>query len=169
MKSIQTDRLAIRPFVKEDAAFIMELLNEPSFIRNIGDRDVRTLSDAERYLETGPVASCARNGFGLCLVALKESGESIGMCGLIERESLEDVDIGYAFMPRYWSQGYALETALAVKAYAREVVGLTRLAAVVDPANAASIRLLKKLGMRFEGLIKLRADDRDLEFYLCDL
>lgn len=169
MNTIETDRLTIRPLAREDAPFILELLNEPSFIKNIGDRGVRTVSDAERYIETGPVASYARNGFGLCLVVLKESGESIGMCGLIRREVLEDVDLGYAFLPRFWSKGYAVEAALAVKTYAKETMGLKRLVAVVDPVNADSIRLLRKIGMKLERMVKLREDDIDLELYQCDL
>ena len=95
---IQTERLVLRPFILSDANFILELLNEPSFIQNIGDRGVRTISDAERYLENGPISSYAKNGFGLLAVTLNETGEAIGMCGLIKREALEDVDIGYAFL-----------------------------------------------------------------------
>jgi RimJ/RimL family protein N-acetyltransferase len=165
MKSIQTERLLIRPFVMKDAAFILEILNEPSFIQNIGDLGVRTLSDAERYIETGPIASYARNGFGLCLVTLKESGKSIGMCGLIKRDNLDDVDIGYALLPKFWSKGYALEAVRAVKQYACEVVGLARLVAIVDRKNQSSIRLLEKLGMQFERMIRLSQDDIELNLF----
>ena len=138
MNILETERLFLRQFTADDAAFILELVNEPSFIQNIGDRGVRTLSDAVRYIETGPVASYARNGFGLYLVTLKESDESIGMCGLITRAALEDVDIGYAFLPRFWSKGYAVEAARAVKEQARGR-GLKRLVAIVDPANERRI------------------------------
>ena len=92
MNSLATEHLLIRQLAADDAPFILQLLNEPSFIQNIGDRNVRTISDAEKYIESGPAASYVRNGFGLCLVRLKESGESIGMCGLIKREALDDVD-----------------------------------------------------------------------------
>ena len=168
MNILETERLTLRQFTADDAAFILELVNEPSFIQNIGDRGVRTLSDAVRYIETGPVASYARNGFGLYLVQLKESGESIGMCGLIKRAALEDVDIGYAFLPRFWSKGYAVEAARAVKEQARGL-GLKRLAAIVDPANTGSIRVLEKLGLVFEKTIKLSADDIDLKLFAIDL
>ena len=165
MKILETERLVIRQFTLEDAPFILELLNEPSFIQNIGDRGVRTLSDAEMYLEKGPITSYARNGFGLCLVALKESHASIGMCGLIKRDALEDVDIGYAFLPKYWSKGYAIESALAVKEYGRTVIGLTRLVAITDPANEGSIHLLEKIGLRFEKMIRLSEEDIELKLF----
>ena len=168
MNILETERLFLRQFTADDAAFILELVNEPSFIQNIGDRGVRTLSDAVRYIEAGPVASYARNGFSLYLVQLKESGESIGMCGLIKRAALEDVDIGYAFLPRFWSKGYAVEAARAVKEQARGL-GLKRLVAIVDPANQGSIRVLEKLGLVFEKWIKLSADDIDLKLFAIDL
>ena len=168
MSILETERLFLRQFTADDAAFILELVNEPSFIQNIGDRGVRTLSDAVKYIEAGPVTSYARNGFGLYLVQLKESGESIGMCGLIKRAALEDVDIGYAFLPKFWSKGYAVEAASAAKEQARGL-GLKRLVAIVDPANTGSIRVLEKLGLVFEKWIKLSADDIDLRLFAIDL
>jgi len=163
MKILETERLVLRQFTFEDADFILRLLNEPSFIQNIGDRGVRTLEDARSYILRVPIASYEKNGFGLYLVILKESGQSIGMCGLIKRDQLEDVDIGYAFLPEYWSKGYAVEAALAVKEYAREVVGLKRLIAITDPENQASIRVLEKIGLRFEKMVRLSEDDIELK------
>lgn len=168
MKILETERLIIRQLSKDDAEFIFELLNEPSFIRNIGDRNIRTLDDACAYIVNGPVASYARNGFGLWLVMLKETNESIGMCGLIRRENLEDVDIGYALLPKFWSQGYAVEAARAVKEYAKDVAGLKRLVAIVDPTNEGSIRVLEKLGLRYEKMVRLSADDIDLKLFAID-
>jgi RimJ/RimL family protein N-acetyltransferase len=168
MNIIETERLALRQFTAEDAPFIFELVNEPSFIQNIGDRNVRSLADAVKYIENGPVTSYARNGFGLYLVQLKESGESIGMCGLIKRPALDDVDIGYAYLPKFWSKGYAVEAASAVKEQAHGL-GLKRLVAIVDPANAGSIRVLEKLGMKFEKMIRLSADDIDLKLFAVEL
>lgn len=162
-------RLILRPLTAEDAEFILELVNDPSFIQNIGDRNVRTLDDAKRYITNGPLASYAKNGFGLYLVELKETGEPIGMCGLIRRSMLNDVDIGYAYLPRYWSKGYAIEAALAMKEYARDVIRLKGLVAVVDPQNTASIRLLEKLGMTFERMVKLSEDDIELKLFSIDL
>jgi RimJ/RimL family protein N-acetyltransferase len=169
LKVLETERLILRQFVPADAAFILELLNEPSFIQNIGDRGVRTLSDAERYIETGPIASYARNGFGLYLVLLKDSYESIGMCGLIKRDSLDDVDVGYAFLPRYGSKGYAIESVLAVLEFAKNSVHLQRVVAIVDPNNQGSIRVLEKAGFRFEKMVRLSADDIELRLYAIEI
>lgn len=169
MNILETERLVLRQFSAEDAAFILELVNEPSFIQNIGDRRVRTLEDAQAYILNGPIASYAKNGFGLYLVALKETNEAIGMCGLIKRQTLEDVDIGYAFLPKFWSKGYAVESAQAVKAYAKDVIGLKRIVAITDPANAGSIRVLEKLGLRFEKMVRLSKDDIDLKLFAAEL
>jgi len=168
LKILETERLLLRQLSSDDAQFILELLNEPSFIQNIGDRKVRTPADANAYIANGPAASYAKHGFGLYLVVLKETNESIGMCGLIKRDGLEDVDIGYAFLPKFWSRGYAVESALAVKVYAKEVLGLKRIVAITDPANAGSIRVLEKLGLRFEKMIRLSQDDIDLKLFAVD-
>jgi ribosomal-protein-alanine N-acetyltransferase len=169
MKTLETERLLIRPLTVDDAAFIIELLNDPSFIQNIGDRNVRTLEDAQNYIRTGSLASYAKNGFGLSLVILKTTGEAIGMCGLIKRDALEDVDIGYAYLPRYWSKGYAIEAALAMKSFAKVDVQLRRLVAIVDPVNTGSIRVLEKLGMKFEKMVRLSQDDIELKLYACEV
>ena len=169
LRVLETERLILRRFVPADAGFILELLNEPSFVQNIGDRGVRTVSEAQRYVETGPAASYARNGFGLYLVLRKESHESIGMCGLIKRESLDGVDLGYAFLPRFWSQGYAIESVRAVLEFARNVVGLERLLAIVDPDNQASIRVLEKAGFKYESMIRLSADDIELRLFAIEI
>ena len=169
LQVLETERLILRQFTSVDAGLILALLNEPSFIQNIGDRGVRTLSDAKRYIETGPVASYARNGFGLYLVLLKDSNESIGMCGLIKRDALEDVDVGYAFLPRYWSKGYAIESVRAVLAYAKRTVQLKRVVAIVDPNNQGSIRVLEKAGFAFERLVQLSADDIELKLFAIEI
>lgn len=169
MQSLETDRLVLRPMNEEDAEFILELLNDPSFIQNIGDRKIRTLDGAKAYIANGPAASYTKHGFGLCIVELKESGEPMGMCGLIKRAALGDVDIGYAFLPKYWSKGYAAEAALAVKHFARDVIGLKRLVAIVDPDNPASIRVLERLGMTFEKMVRLAEDDIELKLFGCAL
>ncbi len=155
MTVVETDRLVLRRLTVDDAEFILELLNEPSFLKYIGDRGVRNLSDARQYILTGPVASYEQHGFGLYLTALRESEVAIGICGLLKRESLEDVDIGFAFLPRYWSKGYAFESASAIMDYGRDVLELQRIVAITAPANDASIRLLEKLGMRFEKMVTL--------------
>ena len=166
---IQTDRLSLRQFDLNDAEFILALLNEPSFIQNIGDRNVRTRTDAEKYLENGPMTSYAKNGFGLLAVTLTETRETISMCGLIKRDALEDVDIGYAFLPKFWSQGYAIESAQGVMKFAKEVLGLKRIVAIVDPANAGSVRVLEKLGLTFEKIMRLSEDDIELKLFAVNL
>ena len=169
MKQIKTERLTLRQFTPSDAEFIIRLLNEQSFIQNIGDRGVRTIADAEKYLENGPISSYARNGFGLLAVTLTDTDQVIGMCGHIKRPALEDVDIGYAFLPEFWSKGYALESAQAVMSYAKDALGLKRVVAIVDPANARSIHLLEKIGMTFEKMMKLSEDDIDLKLFSTSL
>jgi RimJ/RimL family protein N-acetyltransferase len=168
LKILETERLLLRQLTTEDAEFILQLLNEPSFIQNIGDRGVRTLADARLYLLNGPIASYAKNGFGSYLVILKETNESVGMCGLIKRDGLDDVDIGYSFLPKFWSKGYAVESALAVKEYAKNVIGLKRIVAITDPANEGSIRVLEKIGLRFEKMVQLSADDIELKLFAVD-
>jgi len=155
MKILETERLTVRQLTEDDAEFILELLNEPSFIQNIADRGVRNLDDARGYIVNGPQASYARNGFGLFLVELKESGVPIGMCGLIKRDSLEDVDIGYALLPRFWSKGYAHEAAAAVMDYGRNVLKIPRIVGITAPDNEGSIRVLEKIGLRFDKIVVL--------------
>lgn len=162
---LETDRLHLRQLSLDDADFILQLLNEPSFIQNIGDRGVRTLDDACSYILKGPVASYEKHGFGLWLVETKESGAPIGICGLIKREVLADVDVGYALLPQFWSQGYALESASAVLSYARERLGLKRVLAVVNADNHSSIRLLEKIGFQYEKMVKLSADAPEIKLY----
>jgi len=168
LKILETKRLLLRQLTTDDSEFILELLNEPSFIQNIGDRGVRTPIEASSYILNGPAASYAKNGFGLNLVVLKETNEPIGMCGLIKRNGLDDVDIGYAFLPKFWSKGYAVESALAVKIYAKDVIGLNRIVAITDPANEGSIRVLEKIGLRFEKMVRLSEDDIELKLFAVD-
>jgi RimJ/RimL family protein N-acetyltransferase len=147
--AFETARLALRHFTPDDAEFILELLNEPSWIRFIGDKNVRTLDDARNYLVNGPIAMYKRVGFGLFLVALKSSGEPVGMCGLIKRDTLEDVDIGFAFLPRYWGKGYAFEAAEATMNYGRDVLKLKRIVAITSPDNDSSIKLIERIGLKY--------------------
>ena len=164
--TLGTARLQLRDLATADAPFILTLLNEPSFIQNIGDRGIRTLEDARAYIENGPIASYARFGFGLYLVELNESREPIGICGILQRDALPDPDLGFAFLPAYWKQGYALESAAAVRHYARAELGLGRLLAIANPANAGSIRLLEKLGFRFERMTQMAEGQPELKVFV---
>ncbi len=159
---INTGRLILSPFTLEDDAFILRLLNEPSFIDNIADRGVRTLVDARTYLSNGPVASYAANGFGLWRVSLRADGRPIGMCGLIRRQGLADVDLGYAFLPEYTGQGYAIEAARAALDYGRVALGLSRIIAIVSQTNTRSARVLEKLEFVREGFIQLPGNAEEL-------
>jgi len=155
---LETARLALRRLTVDDAELILRLLNDPGFLRYIGDRGVRTLEDARSYVLNGPIASYEQFGFGLYLVQLKQTGVPIGMCGLLKREVLQHVDIGFAYLPEFRAQGYAFEAASAVMAYAGRVLGIDRLAGVTKPDNAGSIRVLEKLGMRCEGTARIAPD-----------
>ena len=159
---LETERLFLRGFNAGDAEFILALLNEPSFLRFIGDKKVRSLQDAEKYILNGPVASYERHGFGLCLVELKETHTPIGMCGLLKREELPDPDIGFAFLPDFWNKGFAYEAAAAVMKDARERLNLERILAITNQDNEASIKLLQKLGLQIERLIKMSTDSTEL-------
>ncbi|HLN97399.1 MAG TPA: GNAT family N-acetyltransferase [Pyrinomonadaceae bacterium] len=162
---LETERLVLRRLCADDADFIIELLNQPSFLRYIGDKGVRNAADAVEYIQSGPVASYERFGFGLYLVQLKDSEVPVGMCGLLKRDSLPDVDVGFAFLPSYWSQGFAFEAAMAVVNYGREAFGLKRIVAITSLDNAASIKLLERMGFHFEGLISLGEDQAQVRLF----
>ena len=173
MSVIQTSRISLRELDFGDAEFILELLNEPGFIRYIGDKGVRNLADARDYILQGPMDSYARHGFGLYAACLREAqngaaaGTPMGICGLVKREGLNDPDVGFAFLSRFWSRGYAVESAAAVLAHAREVLNIVRLVAITAPDNAQSIALLEKIGLKFERTIRL--DDHAPELRLFGL
>lgn len=159
MSRIETERLVLRQFTTDDAAFVLQLVNDPAWIQHIGDRGVRTLADARSYLIKGPLASYAQNGFGFSLVELKSTGEAIGACGMIKRETLADVDLGFAFLPKFRGMGYAEEAARATLKSARRVLGVDRIVAIVSPANERSIALLQKLGFIYERTLHLTPED----------
>ena len=165
MTVLETERLSLRRFTVADAQFILTLLNEPSFLRYIGDKQVRNLEDARQYILNGPVASYERNGFGLYLVELKESYTPIGMCGFLKREELPDPDIGFAFLPAFWNKGFAFEAATAVLQDARERLRLERILAITSLDNEASIKLLERLGFSFERIIRLSADREQVRLF----
>ena len=162
---LETDRLILREFDTADAAFILVLLNNPSWLQYIGDRNVKTIDDARDYLLNGPMKSYRENGFGLSLVAIKKNNTPIGMCGLIKREALEHVDIGFALLPEYVGKGYAYEIAAATMAYAKNSLGLKDIVAITSEDNEHSIRLLKKIGLGFEKMIRLAEDEESLMLF----
>jgi [ribosomal protein S5]-alanine N-acetyltransferase len=162
---LETQRTRLRELHEGDAAFTLELLNEPGWLRFIGDRGIRTEEGAREYIEKGPVAMYRTHGFGLWAVERKSDGVTLGMCGLIKRETLDDVDIGFAFLERFNGQGYAFEAASAVMAHARETLKLPRVVAITSVDNDRSIRLLGKVGLKFEKLIRLGDSDEDVRLF----
>ena len=160
---LETDRLRLCRLTPDDAPFILRLVNEPSWLRFIGDRGVRTLEDARRYVFDGPMQSYERNGFGLYRVDAKATGKPIGICGLIRREGLDGVDLGFALFPEACGAGMATEASGAVLDEAR-ALGLSRILAITVPANIASIRVLQKLGFAFDRNLELRPGET-LELY----
>ena len=165
---IETQRLSLHELsadCSDDVAFILRLLNEPSFLKNIGDRGVHSLEDTYNYLRIGPMASYRANGFGLYRVQVKASGATAGMCGLVKRATLQDVDLGYALLPEFCGQGYAVEAATAVLADARARLRIDRIVAITDPRNQASVRVLEKLGFSYEKMVQLTPDAIELKLF----
>jgi RimJ/RimL family protein N-acetyltransferase len=171
MSVIQTLRVSLRELDFGDAEFILELLNEAGFIRFIGDKGVRTIADARDYILQGPMDSYARNGFGLYAACLRgtpngeSAGTPIGICGLVRREGLTDPDVGFAFLSRYWSKGYAVESAAAVLAHARQTLNLARIVAITSADNSQSIAVLEKIGLKFERNIRLVDHSPELKLF----
>jgi RimJ/RimL family protein N-acetyltransferase len=162
---LETPRLVFRRLDDDDAPFIVALLNDPDWLRFIGDRGVRTPDDARAYLLRGPLAAYARVGFGLWRVERKADGVPMGICGLVDRDGLDDVDVGFAFLPAFRGHGYAFEAASATLVHARDVLGLPRVVAIVSPDNARSVALLEKLGLHFERMTTLPGDDEAVCVY----
>ena len=162
---LETNRLRLRRLTLDDARFVLALLNEPSFLQNIGDKQVRSLDDARSYLTHGPITSYRRYGFGLYAVERKDSRSVMGMCGLVKRDELDDTDLGFAFLPFYWGRGYAVEAASAVMTQAREEIGLPKVMAITIPDNHRSIRVLEKVGLRYQKMIRLSEKGAALRLY----
>lgn len=154
-KILETERLILRKLTLDDAAFFLELMNEPDFIKNVADRGLRTEEDAARYLSEKVLPTYERFGFGSYHVELKESKTAIGICGLLKRDTLDDADIGFSILQRFGGNGYAYEAAVAVLNYGRAVLGLGHICGVTAPGNRTSIHLLEKLGLKFQRKIHL--------------
>ena len=166
MTVLDTERLLLRPITVDDAEFILILLNEPSFLRYIGDKQVRNVEDARQYILNGPIASYERHGLGLLLVELRDSHTRIGMCGLLKRDELPEPDIGFTLMPDFWNKGFAFEAAQAVLQDARDRLKLQRILAITSLDNDASIKLLERLGFRFERITRLAPDREEVKLFV---
>lgn len=163
---LETERLRLRELTPDDAGFILELVNEPAWWRFIGDRGVRTLDDARAYIANGPAAMYRNHGFGLWAVERKDQAVSLGICGLIKRDGLSDVDLGFALLERFWGHGYAHEAAAAVLAHGRDCLKLPRIVAITSPDNERSGGLLEKLGFRYDRMIRLAADKPESRLFV---
>ena len=161
----ETERLILRKFTLDDAAFMLELLNTPAWLRFIGDRGVRTIEEAEQYLLDENIKSYQEYGFGFYVVVVKETNESIGICGIKKREELDDIDIGFGFFPQFVGKGYGYEAAYATLDFAINILKIKRIVAIVDPENAASISLIKKIGLQFEKMVQLSRKDIELMLF----
>ena len=161
---LETERLILREFNTTDAEFILLLLNTPTWLKFIGDKNVHSSEDAEQYLINGPLKSYHENGFGLWLVLLKDSNISIGMCGLVKRDYLQDIDIGFALMPEYEGKGYGLEMANATLVHSRKNLLINSVVAITDANNSSSIKLLNKLGLHYEKQVESAEGDEVLLF-----
>ncbi len=166
MRVLTTPRLALDELTDADASFLVALLNDPDFLRYIGDRGVRNEDDARVYLAKGPFDSYRRHGHGLWLVRRRDDAERLGICGLLKRDTLDDVDLGFAFLPQFRGQGYARESAAAVLAHARDALGIARVVAIASRDNDASARLLEAVGLRFERLVRLGVDSPELALFV---
>ncbi len=197
MKILETERLILREIVESDDEFMLNLLNQPSFIKYIGDRNVQDLEQARDFIESRYRKSYADHGFGLYAVELKREFDTlaharvsafddeqdskqkisnpesqipnqvIGICGFVRRDTLPDADIGFAFLPQFEGKGYALESAKAVMKYGAEKLNLKRVLAITTQNNESSGRLLEKLGFKFEGLITQPHDTAELKMFSC--
>lgn len=158
---LETERLVLREVEEADAPFVLELLNSPGFLENIGDRGVRTEDEARGYIVERVIGSYRQHGFGMWLTIQKLDQTAVGLAGLVKREGLETPDVGYAFAPRVWGQGYAQEAAAGVLAHAQGKMGLQKLAAITTLENFASMAVLRKIGFVYQGTIQLPGIDRE--------
>jgi len=168
IKILETDRLTLRHLTEEDAEFILTLLNEPDWIKYIGDRGIRTVEDAKKYIKEGPMTMYDEHGIGLYLIELKENAQPIGLCGLLHRDFLKDVDLGFALLSKYWGKGYAFEAAQGTLTYGAEMLGHSRIVGFTSLDNEKSSNLLQKLGMKDEGTIKYTSTSEDVRLFAID-
>ena len=162
MLILKTNRLKLLEFEKSDSQFILELLNEPAWIEFIGEKNVHTINDAESFIEHNLIPSYKKNGFGLYAVKLKDDNTPIGMCGLLNRPGLSDIDLGFASLSKYQRLGFAYESSIAILNYSKTVLKINKVVAITNSNNTASAKLLEKLGFRFDKLIDLSDDGKDI-------
>ena len=164
-KIFETERLLLKPTSEEDAEFIFELLNTPKVIEYIGDRNIKTVEIAKNYINTKMAPQLRRLGYSCYTIIRKADHCKIGTCGLYDRDGLEGIDIGFAFLPDYERKGYAFESVNKLKNVAFQELGLTEINAITVKNNLSSQKLLEKLGLKLNGTTKLPDDDKELLLY----
>ncbi|MFT5451779.1 MAG: RimJ/RimL family protein N-acetyltransferase [Enterobacterales bacterium] len=165
MQITETENLILRLPEVSDAAMIYKLFNQQDCVKFIGDKNIKNLEDAEKYITEKFLRHYKTYGFCLYIVCQKQSNSTVGLCGLIKRKELEDVDIGFAILTEYQSKGYVTEAAIAVKNHAIDILGLKRLVGITDTLNHGSIRVLEKIGMTFEKHLRLNNEDKEIKLY----
>lgn len=165
MTILSTDRLLISEITLDDAAFILKLMNDKDWIKNIGDRGIRTIEDAEEYIRTRFLKTYTESDLGFYGLVLKNSRQIIGVAGLIDRDGIDHVDIGYGILPEYRGKGYAFEATKAVYDYGYNELKLKKIVAIVNPENPSSINLLSKLGLEFEKMVRLPDEEIDIMLF----
>lgn len=164
MKILETERLIVREVDDSDAAFLRDVVNIPEFIKYVGDRGVKTMDDALKY--AGKITDhYAEHGYGIWVVEIKETGEKAGLCGLLKRDHLDAPDIGFSFLPAFWSKGYAYESAIATMEYGRDRLGIKKILAITSEDNTSSIKLIEKLGLRFDSMTRMPDEDHDVRLF----
>ena len=165
---LNTERLELRWLTQDDAPMMLAVWNDPAFMRYVGDRGVRTVEQAGAALQAGLLKLYSNYGYGPFRIMRREDGADLGICGLFRRDGLDEPDIGFAILPEYCRQGFALEASVAVLNHARDVLKLSSVTAIVSPQNEASIGLLEKLGLHYERQVRMPGDDHDVSLYRID-
>ena len=165
MNLLATDRLLINKITIDDAGFILELMNDKDWIKNIGDKGVRTIEDAQAYIENRFLTTYHESNCGFYSLNLKNNHQFIGIAGLVDREGIDHIDIGYGILPQFRGNGYAFEATKAIYDYGYQELKLEKIVAIVNPDNLPSIKLLSKLGLEFEKMIRLPDEDKDIKLF----
>ncbi|RPD97701.1 N-acetyltransferase [Aureibaculum marinum] len=165
MTLLNTDRLLLDFISENDAPFLHQLMNNPSFIKNIGDRNIKTIGDAKNFIKSRFLKSYKHNGYGYYIIKIKETNEPIGFCGLVNRIELDIIDIGYALLPKFTSKGFAFEATKALYNYAQQTLNIPKIAAIIEPTNTKSLALIKKLGLKYKKKVQLPEEDIECLLY----
>ena len=165
MNLITTDRLLINRITIDDAGFILELMNDKDWIKNIGDKGVRTIEDAQAYIQNRFLKTYIESNYGFYTMNLKNTLQIIGIVGLVDRKGIDNIDIGYGILPEFRGKGYAFEAAKAIYDYGYQELNLEKIVAIVNPDNLPSIKLLSKLGLEFEKMVRLPDEEIEILLY----